>query len=93
MENTYWVNKEDYAEGKPIHIVLSEEVSFLNKASIITTLDAIPKNSTVIIDGSRSTYIDYDVLEVINDFKDNANYKNIKVEVINIKEVYRFGKH
>lgn len=93
MQNTYTNNMKTRKDNEPIHIVLSEEVSFLNKASILQTLEDLPEHSHVIIDGSRSRYIDYDVLEVINDFKDTARFKNIKLELIKIKDVYRFGAH
>lgn len=93
MLNTYTHNTKNRKENEPIHIVLSEEVSFLNKASILKTLDELPENSHVIIDGSRSRYIDYDVLEVINDFKDTAKLRNINLELKKIKDVYRFGGH
>jgi MFS superfamily sulfate permease-like transporter len=93
MQNTYTYNIKTRKNNEPIHIVLSEEVSFLNKASILQTLEDLPEGSYVIIDGSNSRYIDYDVLEIINDFKDTAKFKNIKLELIKIKDVYRFGTH
>lgn len=93
MENTYSYNKNTHKPEEPVVLVLSEEVSFLNKASILETLDNLPKNSKVTIDGSRTTYIDYDVLEVLNDFRKNAHYKNIEVELKNIESVYRFNNH
>ena len=93
MANTYTKSATGLSAAEPIVIKLSEEVSFLNKASILVTLESLPEGCHVIIDGSSSKYIDYDVLEVINDFKETANYKNIKLELIKIKEVYRFGAH
>ncbi|MDP3267367.1 MAG: SulP family inorganic anion transporter [Sulfuricurvum sp.] len=72
------------AEGKSVHhIVLAEEVSFFNKASIIKTLEAIPENSTVIIDCSNSKSIAYDVVEFIHNYPMHAKLKNITVEMIN----------
>jgi len=91
MQNTYTNNIKTRKHNEPIHIILSEEVSFLNKASILQTLDELPKGSHVIIDGSNSKYIDYDVLEAINDYKDTAKFKNIKLELKKIKDIYRFG--
>jgi MFS superfamily sulfate permease-like transporter len=64
------------------HIVLAEEVSFFNKASILQALEAIPKNSKVIIDCSHCKSIAYDVVEYIRDFPLNAKLKNIDVETI-----------
>jgi MFS superfamily sulfate permease-like transporter len=67
------------------HLVLAEEVSFFNKASLLNTLDTIPGNSKVIIDCTNSKSIAYDVIEIIRDFELNARTKNIKVEKINFK--------
>lgn len=68
------------------HIVLAEEVSFFNKASVIKELEEIPRNSKVIIDCTRSKSIAYDVVELIRDFRKNAKTKNITVETINFIE-------
>lgn len=65
------------------HIVLAEEVSFFNKASIIKALENIPAHSSVIIDCSNSKSIAYDVVEYIQDYASNAKDKNINVELIN----------
>ena len=64
------------------HLVLAEEVSFFNKASVIKALDAIPQNSKVIIDCSNSKSIAYDVVELIEEFKTSARGKNIVVETV-----------
>jgi MFS superfamily sulfate permease-like transporter len=68
------------------HIVLAEEVTFFNKAQIIQALDAIPANSKVIIDCTRSKSIAYDVVEFIQDYKNNAKLKNVTVETIGFIE-------
>jgi SulP family sulfate permease len=67
------------------HIILSEEVSFLNKGAILQMLNNIPDGSSILIDGSRSKYIHRDVLEVIEDYLVHARtLKNIRVELRNI---------
>lgn len=68
------------------HLVLAEEVSFFNKASIIQVLDTIPANSKLIIDCSNSKSIAYDVVEFICDYRSNAKSKNITVETIGFIE-------
>lgn len=68
------------------HLVLAEEVSFFNKASVIKVLDEIPFNSKVIIDCSKSKSIAHDVVELIKDYESNAKSKNISVEKINFLE-------
>lgn len=70
--------------GKEVKIELSEHVSFLNKAGIVRDLDNIPEESVVVIDATRSTYIDRDVLEVIRDFEIKAKEKNIDLHLINV---------
>jgi MFS superfamily sulfate permease-like transporter len=75
------------ADGQETHhLVLAEEVSFFNKASVLSALDKIPKNSKVIIDCSNSKSIAFDVVELIQEYKTNAHSKNIKVETINFIE-------
>ena len=68
------------------HLVLAEEVSFFNKASVIRELEEIPENSKVIIDCTNSKSIDYDVVELIKNYESNAKTKNIVVEKINFIE-------
>lgn len=86
-KSPYFFHKEEHRERDLIRIKLSEHVSFLNKASIILTLDHLPQNSHVVIDGANTEYIDYDVVEAIQEFAKTAHERNIKVELINIKNV------
>lgn len=71
--------RESVKGGELIRINLSEHVSFLNKAGIINFLDNLPENTTVEIDGTQSTYIDPDILEVIENFRDSAKRRNIRL--------------
>jgi len=74
-------------EGNQVHhLVLAQEVSFFNKASVLKALDVIPRNSKVIIDCTHSKSIAYDVVEIIQNYKINAKTKNITVETINFIE-------
>lgn len=86
--HSYFYKKETTGDGDVVQLRLSEEVTFLNKASIQMTLENLPKNSRVVIDGSHSIEIDHDVLELIQDFKLHAApTKNITVETIGIRQV------
>ncbi len=72
-------------EGKDkICITLAEDVTFLNKASILKTLAQIPNNTFVEIDASNTHFIHHDVTEIIEDFEINAPSRNIQVETINL---------
>lgn len=93
-KHSYHFKKESTHEAETIIIRLSEEVTFLNKASIQAKLDEVPANSRVVIDGSHSVHIDHDVLEIIHDFKAHAApMRNIDVETIGIREVILSGSH
>ncbi len=89
----YFFHKETHHQGEVIRLQLSENVSFLNKASILLTLHHLPDNSEVIIDGSKSTFIDYDVLDAIQNFKINAQERNIRLHLQGIPEVLSVGAH
>jgi MFS superfamily sulfate permease-like transporter len=93
-KHSYHYVKEAHKDGDIITLTLSEEVTFLNKGSIGATLDHLPDNSTVVIDGSKSINIDYDVLEIIQDFKKHsAPLRNITVETKGIDSVETVGGH
>ncbi|MFN3917535.1 MAG: SulP family inorganic anion transporter [Flavobacteriales bacterium] len=80
-------------EGRhAIRLTLSEEVTFLNKGSIQLTLEKLPEDCHVVIDGSKSVQIDYDVLEIIQDFiLHSAPIRNITVETVGIKQLELSG--
>jgi len=75
----FFLKTEDYKPGKLIHLQLSESVSFLNKGSILRSLDQLPDGSKVLIDGSETRDIHPDVIEIIDDFKANALTREIDV--------------
>ena len=90
LKSPYFFRQKEYGKGEIIHINLSEEVSFLNKAAIKLTLEHLPEESYVVIDASESAFIDYDVLELIREFRDiKAVERNIKVEMVGFKEEYK----
>ncbi|SFE68304.1 Sulfate permease, MFS superfamily [Chitinophaga sp. CF118] len=92
IKSSYFFRKEKYHNGDSIRLELAEEVSFLNKASILLTLDHMPENTTVIIDAGKTTYIDFDVLESIREFNDvKAPQKNILVVLKGFKEAYKIA--
>lgn len=94
----YHFDPKNYEQGKPIEIHLAENVTFLNKAMILHTLNEIPADSHVIIDGSKTKNMHPDVREIISDFMLHAQTLNIEVETINLEDsghdsVEAFGTH
>ena len=80
----FFFDKESHHEGEKVELVLSQDVTFLNKASMMLTLGHVARNSEVVIDASRSVNIDDDVLEIIEEFKNTAAYKNIRLTLIGL---------
>ena len=75
----------------PLHLRLPEHVSFLNKASIVTTLEQLPTGSRVVLDGTRSDVIDHDVLEAIEAFRQAAPARGIELELRGIRNPANTG--
>ena len=89
LKRAYSFRIQEYADGDIIHIDLAQEVSFLNKAAIKSTLNDIPENSKVIINAQDTVYIAHDVLDLIKEFKKiRAKEANIKVKLVGFKKAY-----
>ncbi|HEU5292370.1 MAG TPA: SulP family inorganic anion transporter [Cyclobacteriaceae bacterium] len=89
----YHYSTDKLQEADQVTIQLAEDVTFLNKGSIVSTLDKLPENSSVMIDGSKSHYIDIDVIEIIHDFKNTAELRKIKLELKGIPEFNGISGH
>ena len=85
-QKPYLLDVTEGPNGEVIRLELSEDVTFLNKANILKTLNQMPNGTKVIIDASRCIEIEHDVNEIIEDFIEGAKYKDIEVEVINRKQ-------
>ncbi|HXH29895.1 MAG TPA: SulP family inorganic anion transporter [Bacteriovoracaceae bacterium] len=68
-------------DGSDYLIRFHKDVSFLQKKALLELLDQIPANSFVVIDGSKSVYVDEDINEIIEDFQRRAPEDNIKVQL------------
>jgi len=90
-ESAYFLSKPASQQAGPVHLKLSEQVSFLNKASIVKVLDELPNDTNVLIDGSDSSFIDYDVLEAIENFRLSAPERGIHLELRAIPQVQVLG--
>ncbi len=79
------INDQIKQEGSFI-IKLSEDVSFLKKASLQKVLHDIPNGRDVTIDASNTFYIHQDVIDVIEDFLITAKHRDIRVSLIQLYE-------
>ncbi|TDN88104.1 MFS superfamily sulfate permease-like transporter [Salegentibacter sp. 24] len=85
-KNSHFLHKEGYElnDGQ-YKITLAEELSFLNKGAILRELNEIPDGSTVSIDVRKTRVLDYDVLEILDEFAIKAKRKDITIKLISDK--------
>ncbi|MDX5421272.1 MAG: SulP family inorganic anion transporter [Hymenobacteraceae bacterium] len=86
LKNSYQVShfmrKEKTADGRDKYrMVLAEEVTFLNKGNIMQALRKVPEGAELEIDYTQSAVIDHDVKELIEDYRETAHTKNIKLTI------------
>ncbi|SMC74554.1 SulP family inorganic anion transporter [Moheibacter sediminis] len=71
-------------EGKKnlYHMNLAEEVTFVNRGSIVKELDALPQGAFLELDFRKTKILDYDILEYLDEFKVKAKNNNIQIKII-----------
>lgn len=78
---------EVYPAGNVLRILLPEQATFLNRASLIAVLQKLPNDAQVILDGSKTFHLDHDIRELIHDFSQNlSKEKNISLRLEGFKE-------
>ena len=88
---TLQIKKEEHALHYYFRLAIN--VSFINKKKLKDELEKIADHSTVYIDGTHSVYIDYDVIEIINEFKVKAHHKHIVLHLQGIPDVETISAH
>jgi carbonic anhydrase len=85
---------EIYPNGATNRLVLPQQITFLNKASLVAELNSIPKNSQLIIDARYSHYIDKEIVELIKEFQtEQAPHKQIALNLIGFKDHYNIHNY
>ncbi|WP_233169312.1 SulP family inorganic anion transporter [Hymenobacter sp. BT523] len=75
--NAHFAQRYTVQGQEHTRISLGEHVSFLNKASILSVLKDVPADSTVEIDATNSAFIDRDVVNAIENYRETARQRNI----------------
>ena len=73
--------------------VLPELVTFLSKAEVAQTLAALPAGSRVEIDGRGVRHIDYDILELISNFRATAVLRDIDFRLVGMPPLATVPAH
>lgn len=81
FKKPFLFESDEHLKDGALRLELAEDVTFINKASIMNTLSQIPNGAKVIIDYSKSINIDRDVQEIISEFEESAHYREIKVDI------------
>lgn len=87
LKNPYVLKETHDATNEHYRIVLSEQVTFLNKAQILKQLNNIPDGAEVLIDASKCVFIEHDVIEIIDDFRESAQYRDIKLKIYDMEDL------
>jgi carbonic anhydrase len=68
-------------------IVLGEDITFLHKSKMVSLLESVPEGAVLEIDGSRTHYIDKDILELIQEYKTTARKRHIELIIGGLKQM------
>ena len=82
-QNSHFLHIEDNSNGKhKIKMALAEEVTFFNKGAILKELDSLPRDTYLEFDVTKTRYLDYDIVEILEDFAFKAKERNIDIKLI-----------
>ena len=82
-QNSHFLHKEgeDIDDGK-IKMTFAEEVTFINKGAILNELNSLKENTYLELDVRNTKFLDYDIIEILEDFAFKAKQKNINIKII-----------
>ncbi|WP_036157412.1 SulP family inorganic anion transporter [Maribacter forsetii] len=87
-QNSHFLHIEDNSDGKhKIKMTLAEEVTFFNKGAILKELDSLPQNTYLELDVLKTRFLDYDIIEILEDFSHKAKERNIDIKLISKRGV------
>ena len=87
-QNSHFLHKIDKEASDGHHdvkMVLAEEVTFFNKAAIKRELEELPNGTNLILDVTKTEYLDYDVVEILDNYRVEAAARGIDVTVVSRK--------
>jgi MFS superfamily sulfate permease-like transporter len=87
-KNSHFLNVvKDSASTNHVYMTLAEELSFLNKGAILRELSNLPEGTLLEIDVRKTIHMNYDVIEILEDFTTKAKERNIQIKLISSKGV------
>jgi MFS superfamily sulfate permease-like transporter len=89
FQNSLFMRKKALEDQDGFCIALAEEVTFLNKGAIQKALSEIPGDCILELDLRKTKYLDFDVIEILEDFVIQARNRRIEVRVTSEKGVFK----
>jgi MFS superfamily sulfate permease-like transporter len=90
FQNSHFLHIEDKSNGKHrIKMTLAEEVTFFNKGAILKELDGLPRETFLEIDVRKTRFLDYDIIEILQDFALKAKERAIDIQLISERGVIK----
>ena len=87
-QNSHFLHIEDKSDGMHrIKMTLAEEVTFFNKGAILKELDSLPRDTYLELNLLNTRYLDYDIIEILEDFSYKAKERNIDIKLISKRGV------
>jgi len=88
-KNSYFLHivKDEAKAGNHVYMTLAEELSFLNKGAIQRELSNLPEGTFLELDVRKTIHLNYDVIEILEDFASQSKDRNIHVKLISEKGV------
>jgi carbonic anhydrase len=89
LRRGFHVVRENHVGGAVTRLAFTDQVSFLNRAQLATTLATFKKDDQVVLDARITDYIDPDILSIIREFKDEqAPIRGVQVSLTGFKDRY-----
>ena len=87
-QNSHFLHIEDKSNGKhKIQMTLAEEVTFFNKGAILKELDSLPRDTYLELNLLKTRYLDFDIIEILEDFSIKAKERNIDIQLVSKRGV------
>ena len=82
-QNSHFLHIEKKNDGvEKVKMTLAEEVTFINKGAILKELEQIAPDTKLEINVKNTRFLDYDIIEILEDFLLKANNRNIEISLI-----------
>ncbi len=87
-QNSHFLHIEDKSNDRHvIKMTLAEEVTFFNKGAILKELDSLPNDTYLELNVIQTRYLDYDIIEILDDFSVKAKERNIDIKLVSKRGV------